>query len=376
MSQELLLENDLAKNFEVYFKLQILFFTFALPFALNAKNMELVKMGFETHFMNLVFFMKEIKKCSKFAGFSCIQETIQRILTRHNQDSKKLTFAKVTEIVNENNIFLRKLIFEIFQNLQKETEQNMFQNMIKNSVDFTIGQFIELAIESLKLISQVEDPITYNSAKKSSNKESSRIHTASSVFCDEDDPYFILQPHTISKFLADKPANEKRLTLVLDLDETLVHFTENESNGKFLVRPFAREFLTKLDKYYELIIFTAALQDYADWILDRIDTQQCIKHRLYRDHTNFQNGVYLKDLSKINRDLSKTIIVDNNPDNFQMQPENGIYIKSWYEDPNDRALKKLAGLLIKIAENEQNDVRISLSDLNQKLMSTHHDLKK
>jgi TFIIF-interacting CTD phosphatase-like protein len=43
--------------------------------------------------------------------------------------------------------------------------------------------------------------------------------------------------------------------------------------------------------------------------------------------------------------MSSILIVDNNPDNFQYQPENGIYIKSWYNDPNDRALVELAPLL-------------------------------
>lgn len=43
--------------------------------------------------------------------------------------------------------------------------------------------------------------------------------------------------------------------------------------------------------------------------------------------------------------MSKTIIVDNMPENFQLQPENGIFISSWTGDPNDRALKDLAPLL-------------------------------
>lgn len=51
-------------------------------------------------------------------------------------------------------------------------------------------------------------------------------------------------------------------------------------------------------------------------------------------------------MSRIGRDLSRTLIVDNNAENFQLQPDNGIYIKSWYDDPADRALKQLAPLLI------------------------------
>ena len=78
------------------------------------------------------------------------------------------------------------------------------------------------------------------------------------------------------------------------------------------------------------MIFTAAVKDYADWIIDRLDEKKVISYRLYRCSTTKQNGVFLKDLKKLGRDLKKTIIVDNNPENFLLQPENGIYIKSWY----------------------------------------------
>lgn len=53
-------------------------------------------------------------------------------------------------------------------------------------------------------------------------------------------------------------------TLVLDLDETLVHFADFGANCNLLIRPGCSEFLKELSKYYELVIFTAATQDYAD----------------------------------------------------------------------------------------------------------------
>ena len=93
------------------------------------------------------------------------------------------------------------------------------------------------------------------------------------------------------------------------------------------------KFLRELSKYYEICIFTAALKDYADFIINAIDKEGCISHRLYRDHTHFKNGTYLKDLSKLGRDLTKTIIIDNIEENFSEQHENGICIKSWYSNP-------------------------------------------
>mmetsp|Transcript_55289 Transcript_55289/g.76035 ORF Transcript_55289/g.76035 Transcript_55289/m.76035 type:complete len:102 (+) Transcript_55289:2407-2712(+) len=96
---------------------------------------------------------------------------------------------------------------------------------------------------------------------------------------------------------------------------------------------------------YEVVIFTAAMQDYADWVLDQIDKEKRISYRMYRQHASPTGHVFVKDLSRIGRDLSKTIIVDNVAENFSLQPDNGIFIKSWFEDPTDTALLELAPLL-------------------------------
>lgn len=100
-----------------------------------------------------------------------------------------------------------------------------------------------------------------------------------------------------------------------------------------------------MSKYYEVVIFTAALQDYADWILNRLDSNKSVTYRLYRQHTSKAMNSHVKDLSKLGRNLETTIIVDNIPENFQLQPENGIYIKSWFKDPDDCALMELMPLL-------------------------------
>ena len=73
-----------------------------------------------------------------------------------------------------------------------------------------------------------------------------------------------------------------------------------------------------MEPYYELVIFTAGLKEYADWILNDFDKHKLIRHRLYRDSCKLKKGVYLKDLSLLGRDLSKTLIIDNIADNFEL----------------------------------------------------------
>jgi CTD small phosphatase-like protein 2 len=105
----------------------------------------------------------------------------------------------------------------------------------------------------------------------------------------------------------------------LDLDETLVHYFDGENEGHFLVRPGCKDFLITLSEYFEIVIFTAAMQDYADWVLDHLDPDHSlISYRLYRQHTYQQGLVNIKDLGILGRDLSRTVIVDNVAENFRL----------------------------------------------------------
>ena len=77
---------------------------------------------------------------------------------------------------------------------------------------------------------------------------------------------------------------------------------------------------------------------------------------------------FLKDLSLINRDLSKTIIVDDKAQNFHKQSANGIFIKQWTHDENDNALYELAPLLKEIAMRKVPDVREALRIFRKQMM--------
>lgn len=155
--------------------------------------------------------------------------------------------------------------------------------------------------------------------------------------------------------------DEKKICLVLDLDETLVHSsflsmpdadfhlgigTEENSVGVFVsIRPGAEKFLKELGNLYEIVIFTASCQFYADQVIDYIDPGRVVKHRLYREScTNF-GGHFVKDLSRLNRPLERIIIVDNSPAAYLLQPYNAIAITSWFDDPNDCELTKLMEFL-------------------------------
>ena len=161
-------------------------------------------------------------------------------------------------------------------------------------------------------------------------------------------------------------------TLILDLDETLVHssFTPFEKNDivldvdfeevvyniYVLVRPDAELFIKSVAKFFEVVIFTASISKYASPLLDILDKEKNIKHRLYRDHCTYINGIYIKDLKKCNRSLKDLIIVDNSPIAYTFDSDNGLPILTWTDDPDDRELMKLLPILEFLSKVK--DVRI------------------
>jgi len=184
--------------------------------------------------------------------------------------------------------------------------------------------------------------------------------------------------HDKDKICLPPPSNaEKPLpTLVLDLDETLVHCTVEPVPKPDLVfpvafngtvyqvyvrkRPYLDYFLETVSKHYEVVLFTASQKVYADVLLDKLDPQRkYFAHRLFREACLMAQGNYLKDLTVLGRNMRRTLLVDNSPHAYGYHVDNGVPIESWYDDDSDTELLKLIGFLrrTQIAEDVRPIVR-------------------
>eukprot|EP01097_Dermamoeba_algensis_P001932 TRINITY_DN1760_c0_g1_i1.p1 TRINITY_DN1760_c0_g1~~TRINITY_DN1760_c0_g1_i1.p1 ORF type:complete len:202 (-),score=29.54 TRINITY_DN1760_c0_g1_i1:686-1291(-) len=165
--------------------------------------------------------------------------------------------------------------------------------------------------------------------------------------------------------------SKKKITLVLDLDETLVHSSfKPVPNADFIIpveiegqvhqvyvlkRPFVDQFMKRMGDLYEVVVFTASLAKYADPLLDLLDRDKVIAGRLFREAcTHLDNGNYVKDLDLLGRNIKSIIIIDNSPASYILHPDHAIQVESWFDDMNDRELLELIPVLEEISKEFGN----------------------
>ena len=190
---------------------------------------------------------------------------------------------------------------------------------------------------------------------------------------------------------APRPLRLTQKTLVIDLDETLIHSLAKGgrmSSGHMVEvklnttvgyggatlgpqhpilyyvhkRPHCDDFLRRVCKWYNLVIFTASVQEYADPVIDWLEQERkYFSGRFYRQHCTFRNGAYIKDLSSVEPNLSKVMILDNSPLSYifhegrcsctrreelsDQLEDNAIPIEGWINDPTDNDLLHLVPIL-------------------------------
>lgn len=160
--------------------------------------------------------------------------------------------------------------------------------------------------------------------------------------------------------------------LVLDLDETLVHSSFTEIwNADFVIavdvegtvhdvyvakRPGVDEFIKRVSELFEVVVFTASVSKYGDPLLDRLDPNHLVHHRLFRESCLQVEGSYIKNLAWLGRDINDVVIIDNSPSAYSLQPFNAVPVSSWFSDVHDNELIDMLPILEDLAAKSVTDV--------------------
>lgn len=146
--------------------------------------------------------------------------------------------------------------------------------------------------------------------------------------------------------ISAQPAELKgKLTVVFDLDETLVHARD----GTIRPRPYLPELLKTVHERCEPLIWTAGVKTYAQRVVSAVDPERVVKECICRADTWFPMLgplSHVKDLRMLGRDMDRTVIIENTPDCVVKNPLNSIIVSDYIqENPADRVLQTIASVL-------------------------------
>lgn len=162
-------------------------------------------------------------------------------------------------------------------------------------------------------------------------------------------------------------------TLVIGLEDVLVHSEWSRQHGwRIAKRPGLDYFLKYLSPYYELVVFSAQPSMTVDQIHRKIDPYQMV-YPLFREMTVYEDGGYVKDLSYLNRDLKKVVMVDADPHAVKNQPDNAIILPKWNGDPKDTTLIDLIPFLENLANLNYADTREVIKSFEGKDIAKEFD---
>ena len=170
-------------------------------------------------------------------------------------------------------------------------------------------------------------------------------------------------------FLKNK--NQKKYTLILDLEDTLVNITV--TNDKKIIiqpRPGLISFLTGVKPFYEIITFSKLSKNYSESIIRLIEgDKKLFDYNLNRNHCTLVGKNFVKDISRIGRDIKTIIMVDDLAENLKAHIDNGILILP-YDGNNyreDRVLFELKKMLILFHRLGYQDLRNALKSYKNEI---------
>ena len=305
-----------------------------------------------------------------------LQEIIKNELKMNNIGIESFDENAVLDIFSDNFKQIRNyyemIIENIYQNKNEFNKKNCctFPECLKLNIlkindkkkSYIISEFFKNSLKSIDFYNIKEFKIFYN------------------LFLNKSTDNLFIQQHYNNKRIyslipcpPSSPLNHEKIalpqidsekydyTIILDLDETLIYLEKeyytfnnnhNTKNKKLTLRPGLFNFLDRMKKIYEIILFTFSSPEYANPIIELIEKdEKYFEHKLYIQHASFYNSEYVKNINDLGRNLKNTLIIDNNINNIhKSNRDNSICIKPFYGDMENEknTLQLLGNVLNKI----------------------------
>ena len=287
-------------------------------------------------------------------------------------------YNKNKEIKLSTDMIFPEYVYNILNSNNKiesnEINESQCEKIISIFFREVIKYFNELNIDFFQKF--FDNILCFNNEKNNDNKDLSNNNIEYN--------YIDYNKTQNKKYYLPAIKDDKEFSLILDLEDTLIHSKRDFNfrkklnlcniNKKIIIlRPFLFEFLEEMQTIFELILFSSNTPEYVNPIVNKIQKdKKYFDFVLYRHHITLDDeGNNVKNLEFLGRDLKKVIIIDDIPRYFKLQKENGINIKPFYgnENKDGNTLKILGEILKRIRKDadESKDIRISLNKFRESL---------
>ena len=337
---EKLFENKNLKIIQKYLKYliysNIILYDYCLDSLIEENDKFLIQEIFSLNFQNILHLYEYIisKVKSKNPWANIIKNIIHNYKKQKNNffSSSTNNYQSIFDKIKNNIKYIRQIINRVFSNNIKISDKIIpFCKELENKTFLEIKNFyVKNIYHQNEMYGYIYPSSLYNNIKND-----------------------FLQV----KLSFIKKDKNKKYTLFLGLEDILLNFklkNEYDTKGKIRLRPGLIQFLTEIQKYYEIIVFSLCDNKIVDYLINSLDKRKIFfDYRLYRENFNIFNDEFVLNLNHFSRDLDKIVIISNIPQIYKLHKENSINVKSyWEEDFDDNILIKLIPILKNIVEEE------------------------
>ena len=318
--------------------------------------------------INLPLLLQNEKLLIQIKSLNKIILSILKILNpKIPSNSQILDFISPTNLTqnNINNDTTKKNsgLLKLINLLKENTKLKEKLEKIKNNTEESQINEQKLGINENIITENIKTETKINNDKNMEENDSKKINENNT------NTNNALYNKLITPILPPIDKNKYKYSIAIELDETLVHYCEEDDNYYAKVRFGSENFLKEISNFFEIIVVSTSGKEYSNIIIDNINKgDKCyVIHRLYTE--NYIEGI---NLSKINRDFKNIIFVCHEYNFLNAPKENIILLKEFNGEEDDREIIKLHNELKLLMNNDKRnednfDIRIFVPKIMERI---------